>query len=634
MASTVYSVHSITVRSCTQEAILIDVLIPLIPDTDCTDYSNYPKHSTDHDDLWVQQVLYNNDELAVLLATAAPFSACPVCQLDSKRVHSRYRRTLFDLPLASRPVRLQLQVRRFFCPTSDCPRCIFAERLPALTQPYAHRTSRMATALRQIGLALGGQAGARLAANLHLTSSPDTLLRLVRQTEGQGQGQQSVPTPTPRVLGVDDWAKRKGQTYGTILCNLETGAVVDLLPDREAATFATWLRQHPGVQIISRDRGGAYAEGARLGAPDARQVADRFHILCNLGDALEELLGRLYEELSKLYQSAKEPTAASAASVANQQGSVIEDPDTATTTTTAGQAPRPCPVPQPGSGPKRRQRDVALSQARRSARVARYEEVIRLHALGWSQVAIAEHLNLTSKTVRRWLRKGTFPEYKYPAVRCSKLDEHKAYLHKRWEEGCGNAKQMWRELRQEGFRGGHTAVRDYVATLRQLQNEQDEEQEGALSGKVSVSGVPGDRKRRKAAKLAKLPRPRQLKWLLLKPVDKLDDEQYETVLKLCHYSKEVTLAYGLVTDFQDLVRHRKAEQLSNWVGLALASGVGEMVSFARGVQRDFAAVLAGMELEWSQGQVEGHVNRLKMVKRTMFGRANFDLLRIRVLHGY
>lgn len=228
---------------------------------------------------------------------------------------------------------------------------------------------------------------------------------------------------------------------------------------------------------------------------------------------------------------------------------------------------------------------------------------------------------MSRKTVARWLSKGSFPEYKYPAVRSSKLDAHKEYLRERWEQGCHNGRQLLDELRAQGYRGGRTTVREYLSSWR-AEGENDSS---------SAQGRYRDRRQRNTAKLA---RPRQLRWLLWKAADELDDEEYQTVLKVCQCNREVALAYGLATDFQDLVRRRRAQELANWVELALESGVAEIASFARGVRRDFAAVYAGMELEWSQGPVEGHVNRLKMIKRTMFGRANFDLLRLRVLHAH
>jgi transposase len=491
----------------------------------------------------------------------------------------------------------------------------------------------MAASLRQIGLALGGRAGSRLAAALQLPTSRDSILHFVRLTPDQAR------RCAPRYLGVDDFCWRRGQTYGTILVDLESGRAIDLLPDRAAASFAAWLRTHPGAEIISRDRASAYSEGACMGAPQARQAADRFHLLKNLADALEELLSRLRADLR---HSVQEPLIPPAGCAAMRDGTEPLGADTAvmgaaqlitdlgssnlevvaTAPSRVGGRPTACGATTPAREmapaalSAAQQHSLTLRQSRRGNRLACYEEVRRLHDLGWTQKAIGKQVNLAAKTIGRWLRHESFPERR-TAERKTKLDSHKLYIRERCAQGCWNAKQICLEITEQyGYRGGLTRVREFVAELRQ------EHQRHQAKGSP-VGGTRG----------WQLPSSRALKWLLMKPAAKLKDAEYALVGELCQQSREVTVAYGLVTDFQDLVRQRRASELASWVELALASGVREMVSFARGVQRDFAAVFTGMELEWNNGPVEGHVKRLKLLKRQGYGRAKFDLLRKRVLHA-
>jgi transposase len=375
--------------------------------------------------------------------------------------------------------------------------------------------------------------------------------------------------PTPRVLGVDAWALRKGHRYGTILVDLEQGCPVDLLSDRQGETLAAWLKKHPGVEIVVRDRGGAYAEGARAGAPQARQVADRFHLLENL---VEALLATLAQEHRALQEAAKEA-----------------DP------------------------PNR----VAQAQAqRREQKLAIYEEVKRLRAAGCTGPAIAQQVDTPLRTVRRYLRAPVFPERKLRTRPPGQLAPYRAYLRQRWNEGCHNAAQLCRELREQGFPGSYSSVHAYLTEWQtQLPPEQRR--------------WNGQRPRPDA--VAPVPTPGAVVWWLVSRREKLSVEQTAYLDRLTALSPHLALAQDLVQEFFSLTRRRDAAALEPWRERVAASGLGELQRFSAGLQRDWEAVLAGLRLEWSTGPVEGQINRLKMLKRQMYGRAGVSLLRARVL---
>ena len=231
----------------------------------------------------LEAVTVEPETLQLQLMTTAPSACCPLCAVPSTTVHSRYQRHLTDLPWGSLSVHIRLTVRKFVCRTATCARRIFTERLPALVAVSARRTCRLVAALQAIGIALGGNAGARLAARLRLPTSAATLLRLVRAAV-------VPPAPALQCVGVDEWAWRRGHRYGTILVDLETHRVVDVLPDRSAASVAAWLARHPTIQVVCRDRSDLYADGIRRGAPAAVPVVDRFHLVQNLRQALEAVL--------------------------------------------------------------------------------------------------------------------------------------------------------------------------------------------------------------------------------------------------------------------------------------------------------------------------------------------------------
>ena len=356
---------------------------------------------------------------------------CPVCGEVSRSRHSVYSRRLQDFPWQGVAVELWTTVGRFRCRNSSCPRKIFCERLPQIARVYARQTERASEIVRLIGYIAGGLPGQRLLVRLSIAISDDTVLRRVREKSTEAA---DIPIHN---LGVDDWAWRKGQDYGTILVNLDLHRVLDLLPDRAAESFSAWLKQHPEIVTISRDRCGLYDEWATLGAPQSQQVADRFHLLVNLSATMERVLEERSRQLilPPLEQPPAEPVRA-------EIGDIIKEP----------------PPPAP---PR-----VTQSQLRRQRRLERYQQVVSLFNSGQTQAAISRTLGIGRKTIRRWLRRGEFPERKPPHRPPPKVSEFADYLQQRWNEGCHNASRLYQEIRQKGYSGKRAMVRRFVSGWR------------------------------------------------------------------------------------------------------------------------------------------------------------------------
>jgi transposase len=510
---------------------------------------------------------------------------CPHCATPARRIHSRYNRTLADLPWATYRVRLQLRVRKWFCRNRHCRRRIFTERVPTIAAPWARRTLRLAQRLLALGGALGGTAGVHLGHAWDVGVSRNTLLRLLRR--------QPAPSfPTPRVLGVDDFALRKRHTYGTVLIDLERRQPVALLPDREGDTFAQWLQAHPGVEVITRDRAKAYADSARHGAPQATQVADRFHLVQNLAETLTQIFNRH----SPAFQVVNE--ASSRTPHLRPDGTVV------------------MPVP-PSTPPRHAQVQAAHS---RSRRLARHEQIWALRGQGWTGQAIAQQLRIGKTTVFRYLRSPTFAERTYKRRGHSILNPYKALLLQHWNQGCHDARQVFHLLQQQGYRGSYATVARYAQRLRQAQGLAPR-QPAPTASPLPLVAEP------QYGHLT----PRGTAWLVLRRPETRRPEDEHQLVQLAAQQAELAEAITLARDFVDLVRTRQPDRLDGWLARATTSAGMTLRRFAHGLRDDYAAVKAGVTVPWSNGPVEGHINRLKLLKRQMFGRAHLDLLGQRFL---
>lgn len=520
-----------------------------------------------------------------LVLVAEPTRAavpCPKCGQLSRRQHSGYLRRPLDLPWRGYTVRLRVHTRRWFCDVPDCPRKIFAERFDGVLARYARRTNDATELLTAFALQAGGEGGARLALKAGVPSSPDTLLRLLHAISDSA-------VHTPRVLGVDDLAlrrKRGARRYGTLLVDLETHRPIDLLDDRTAEVFANWLRHHPGVEIIVRDRAGAYAEGGKQGAPDAIQIADRFHLSANASAALDEVLRggrRRVEHVITEVESEPEPTV------------------------------MPALPPPPPSGAKLREVEA------RSKRIARWQTVCARHAGGATIRTIARDMGMSRMTVRRLLQTPDPPRNRAPdrprpgGLTSPSLQPYRSYLEARWQDGCSNIAQLCREVETLGYQGSRSLLYRVLVPWR--------------GSRPPPDSRTGRRRRGRAPRLRRF----NVRWLCLRPPHQLDQHERKALNDVLETDERLATGYQLLQRFRRLVVRKCARDLSQWLVDAEASGLRPFISLARGIRADITAVLNGLTFDWSTGPVEGHVTRTKLFKRQGYGRSSTHLLKRRIV---
>ncbi len=423
--------------------------------------------------------------------------------------------------------------------------------------PAARRTRRVRATMQRVAAALGGEAGARLISGLGLPTSPATLLRSLRQAV--------LPeAPAPTVIAVDDYALRRGQRYGTVVVDLERRRLVDLLPDRTAATLADWLRGRP-VRIVARDRPTEYARGIANGAPQAIEVLDRRHIFKNVRELVERQLDRHPQALggSMLPQRAHLPSAF------------------------------------PVMPPQRSRRERLFRDAKRAEREARYQAVRTLHQEGVSWREIGRRPHLSRWVVRRFASADTFLERRATTRSPGLLDPYLPYLRHRWAEGCRNGLQLWRELHKQGYPGSPKRVRQWL----------QQQQQALPPARPRVAST------------------RRLSWIVVREVADLSAEEQAALALMQTRSPEVARAIGLTQELLTIPHQRQAEALDGRLTAATASELVDLQTVAAGLQRDLPVLRAALTQPWSNGATEGFVNKIKTIKRQMYGRASPDLLR-------
>lgn len=504
----------------------------------------------------------NQEEVTVSAEIIPHPVVCPDCHNPTNRVHSYYTRIPYDISCGFYRLRLNLKVRRMRCMNKACKRKSFAERLPDFLPFHAQRTLRQMQLLKCLVFELNGQAGARICQHIKTCASADTLLRIARHTE--------LPNFTaPRIIGIDDWAIRKGIDYGTLIVDLEQHRPIAVLPDRTVESIKNWLVAHPTIQTVCRDRYLDYIDGIRQGAPAAIQITDRWHLLRNLSDAILGLCTGIGKELQE---------AANLLAIQESGGDlkVEEKPET----------------PPEKTSPQ----DELL------------QEVKNLAKQGYSNRQIAKMLPIHRQTVARYKEEDHAPVRgggkKHIAVAYEK------FILKRWQEGCHSPKQIFLEMKAQGFEGGISSAYRYLLHLG-MQTGQPEQR---LQPRRFTAG--------------------QAAWMITAPDQKLDDHQKKYRDLLYDLSPMVSEASQLANSFIQMVKEQKKDQLFSWIENAQKCSAPRLRSFAAGLALDYRAVEAALSFDWSNGQLEGQVNRLKTIKRMMYGRAKFDLLKKRVLCPY
>jgi transposase len=537
-------------------------------------------------DLHFEALTREDQHFIARISSQQPTSTCPSCGKPSHHVHSHYQRCLQDLPISGLAVCWQIQVRRFRCVTKRCKQGIFCERFAKEIVVYARNTLRNTKILEQTALLFGAKPSTKITQCLGFQGSAATLLRRAHRT--------ALPTNAEpvKVIGVDDFAFKKGRVYGTIIVNHENHQVVDILPDRSSQTLIDWLEQHPEIESITRDRSLEYNKACTQGAPQAQQILDKWHVLFNLRDALEGILERYPKQLAAL---------------AKKFRATLNLPPYA--------------------------RSAKQMEAAKQALETRRERLLKirdLHAQGKTMAQIAHELPASRTFVAKAIASKDVPEIRRNAHSRSILTPWLTMLEEKFLAGLRNGRQFWRELQAKGFTGSYERVHDWVRFRRdqELFSEHQENDQKIESPAMSVQKIHAPAFQLETVRGFAA---RQLVWLLLLPFEKLTQDDQKVLKALQDTIPELVKARELAQMFKQIVDAKLTARLEEWFTAMEASNSPNLVSFAKVLNRERKPLEAMITSKYSNGRAEGHVHRLKVIKRQGYGRAGFELLRKRVL---
>ena len=532
--------------------------------------------------LKLQEIDYSDDIIRIYASIKTRRSKCPLCGRYSKRVHDYYYRTITDLPVFQNKTVILLKTRKFRCGKKNCPRKVFSEQTPDIIR-YSRRTGRVNRILETFAIELTGKLGCILSEQLHISVSSSTITRIAH-------GHQIMEITQPRVLGVDDWAYRKGVSYGTILIDMETSRPIDLLPSRDGQVLKDWLLKYNDVRIITRDRASSYSLAINEACPNAVQVADRFHLLMNLSDALDTYFKSVSGKIRSLIASKSKEFLD-----LQDNGKVKEFKDI-------------------------RPQEIQLAQQseeyRVDQRLEKFNKVKELQAKEIPARRISKDLGINRKTVQSYFLQETLAPRTHP--KSSNIELFTDHIVSRLSIDGYKVNDIIKEITGFGYNGSRSQAYNIINKIKTKYGIRI-----SGSSQIQYARIPFV-KPLSSRKLAK--------YIGSNLTDITDHNDRHYLQTLLDNIIELRLVRKLVRIFKEMLA-RGHGNIRRWIDFIIRSKrkLSGLKSFARGMLRDIEAVENGINMHWSNGAVEGHVNRIKSIKRQMYGRASFELLRKKVI---